>query len=126
MYTTIASALKVAGRFAPCVEHGFDTSTLHRRHAFPFEMGEWCMESSVYRCEDILDGHSGRVVGCDNPIPREEVRDDADRRDTRVYSQLGQMVGGNDLASYASGMAGCVTDVPVDRNWAEVCSPSGR
>lgn len=92
-YTTIASALKVAGRFAPSVERGFDASTLRRRHALPFEMGEWCVECFVYRCEDIFDGHSGGVVRCDNPILREEVGDDVERRDSGDYSQLSQMLG---------------------------------
>ena len=82
-YTTIVSALIVAGRCAPRIEHGLDTTTLHRRHAFPLELREWEMESSVYRCKHILDRHSGRVVGCDNPILREEVGDDAERHDAR-------------------------------------------
>ena len=43
-YATMAGAVKVAGRLAPCVEHLFDASTLHRRHAFPFDLGERCME----------------------------------------------------------------------------------
>ena len=76
-YTTITSAVKVARRFAPCIKHLFDAIALRRRHALPFELGEWCVESGVYRRKDILDGHPSGVVGCNNPILREEVGDDA-------------------------------------------------
>lgn len=92
-HAAVASAVKVAGRFAPRVERGFDASTLCWRHAFPFDLGEWYIQPSVYHFKDILDGHSGRVVGCDNPILREEVGDDMEGRDTGVRGQLSQMVG---------------------------------
>ena len=92
-YATIASAVEVAGRFAPCIEYLFDASTLCRRHALPFGRGEPRMESRVYRCKDILDGHSGRVRSCNNPILREEVGDDVEGRDTGERGQLSQVVG---------------------------------
>lgn len=125
-HTTVARTVKVAGRPAPRVERGFDEFAVCRRHAIPLGLRERHVQPSVYRDKDVLDGHPARIMGCDNPVPQEEVGNDPESRDIRVYSQLSEVVGCDDLTIYASGMVWCVTDVPVNANWAEARDPSGR
>lgn len=70
-------AVKIARRCAPCVKHVFDARALRRGYALPFVLSEGCVEGRVYGGKDVFDGHAVGVVGRDDPIPREEVGNDA-------------------------------------------------
>jgi len=84
----VTGALKVAGRFAPGVEHLFDEGTLLRRHTLPFRNGERCVEFCVNGGENVLYGHAGWVVATHNPILRQEVGGNAKAGDSRDGRRL--------------------------------------